>query len=360
MRFHKLYLGCFLVANGVSQQAVYAQTISFSPAQISQAKITTIKLMPAAQAQNTFTLNGQAVWSSQAQSTIATPVAGIIQQLNIENLQAIRVGQNIAVLHSPQLLTWQSELLQAQAQRDLAAQQLQREQQLFSEGIIAEKRVFEARNALTMADVNLKQKQQLMQLVGKTNTKQLDPQLTIKANQSGLVSEVLVSQGQQVEAGTPLIKIVRNGQLWLQLQATPEQAQQIRVGNTVQVAGCATGQVKSLANGLTANTQTRIVQVAIPQAQSCLQPLQYVNAQVLTQSSNNQGWTVPSQALVKQNNQWYVFKQSAQGFEPIPIKLLSQNNGQALIDGQALQANMPIAVTGLVQIKAAWSGMGGE
>lgn len=218
MRFHKLYLGCFLVANGVSQQAVYAQAISFSPAQISQAKITTVKLVPAAQAQNTFTLNGQAVWSSQAQSTISAPVASIIQQLNIENLQAIRVGQNIAVLHSPQLLTWQSELLQAQAQRDLA----------------------------------------------------------------------------------------------------------------------------------------------IPQAQSCLQPLQYVNAQVLTQSSHSQGWTVPSQALVKQNNQWYVFKQSAQGFEPIPIKVLSQNNGQALIDGQALQANWPIAVTGLVQIKAAWSGMGGE
>jgi membrane fusion protein, heavy metal efflux system len=351
MRFQKLYLACFVLGHGLINSVAFAETINFSPTQLSQAKITTTKLLPATQAQNTFMLNGQAVWSSQAQSTIAAPVAGIIQQLSIENLQTISAGQTIATLHSPQLLTWQSELLQAQAQRDLAAQHLQREQQLFNEGIIAEKRVFEARNALTMTDVSLKQKQQLMQLVGKAANKQLDPQLSIKANQSGVVSEVLVSQGQQVEAGTPLVKLVRNGQLWLQLQATPAQAQQIRVGNTVQVAGCATGQVKSLANGLTANTQTRIIQVAIPQAQQCLQPLQYVSAQVLA---------VPSQALVKQNNQWYVFKQTAQGFEPIAVKVLSQSNNQTLIDGQALQDNMPIAMTGLVQIKAAWSGMGGE
>ncbi|WP_107866297.1 efflux RND transporter periplasmic adaptor subunit [Agitococcus lubricus] len=360
MRVHKQILACFLLGHSVIGTVAFAETINFSPTQLSQAKITTTKLLPATQAHSNLTLNGQAVWSSQAQSTIAAPVSGIIQQLSIENLQTISAGQTIATLHSPQLLTWQSELLQAQAQRDLAAQHLQREQQLFNEGIIAEKRIFEARNALTMADVSLKQKQQLMQLVGKVAGKQLDPQLTIKANQSGVVSEVLVSQGQQVEAGTPLVKLVRNGQLWLQLQATPAQAQQIRVGNAVQVAGCATGQVKSLANGLTANTQTRIIQVSVPQAQQCLQPLQYVSAQVLAQSSNSQGWTVPSQALVKQNNQWYVFKQTAQGFEPIAVNILSQSNKQTLIDGQALQANMPIAITGLVQIKAAWSGMGGE
>lgn len=360
MRVHKQILACFLLGHSVIGTVAFAETINFSPTQLSQAKITTTKLLPATQAHSNLTLNGQAVWSSQAQSTIAAPVSGIIQQLSIENLQSIHAGQTIATLHSPQLLTWQSELLQAQAQRDLAAQHLQREQQLFNEGIIAEKRVFEARNALTMADVNLKQKQQLMQLVGKGTSKQLDPQLTIKATQKGVVSEVLVSQGQQVEAGTPLVKLVRNGQLWLQLQATPAQAQQIRVGNAVQVAGCATGQVKSLANGLTANTQTRLIQVAIPQAQQCLQPLQYVSAQVLAQSSNSRGWTVPSQALVKQNNQWYVFKQTAQGFEPIAVNILSQSNKQTLIDGQALQANMPIAITGLVQIKAAWSGMGGE
>ena len=126
---------------------------------------------------------------------------------------------------------WQSEVLRAQEQQALASAALKRETLLWQDGIIAEKRVIEARSMLAHATLNLTQSRQRLALMGaSTHPKQLSSQLTIHSPHQGTVSELLVSLGQYVEAGTPIAKVVRSSKLALELYATMAQSQQVRVG----------------------------------------------------------------------------------------------------------------------------------
>jgi len=169
--------------------------------------------------------------------------------------------------------------------------------------------------------------------------------------------EVNGAIGQRVDAAMALFKIAQMKPLWLEMQVPSSEAALIRAGDQVAVAGrTATGRVISVGQSAQ-QAQTVLVRAQIDVDLNGLISGQAVEAQLISKSSHD--WQVPVTALAYKQSQAFVFVREGGGFTPVAVKVLSQTASVARISG-ALKQDAVIAVQGVAQIKAIWTGMGGE
>ena len=254
-------------------------------------------------------LQGQAIWSPASQLLVTSPISGVVQQILVQPLAEVEKSAKIAVIYSPDIIQIQNEVLQLRAQQQLDSQQLAREQSLFAEGIIAEKRVQEARNRVQQNNINLQAKQRLLQFMGQGSGRSLDPTIQVKSPTRGVIESLDVSLGQFVESGAVIAKVVkRDMPLLLNLQM-PSKQQGVQVGDLVKVDGCEiTGNVAKISPSLMGNTQTKEVLVQMQASHACLSVNQYVQANIQTASkADSPVWSVPSTAIMLKDNKNYIF-----------------------------------------------------
>src|SRR3989344_109216 len=78
------------------------------------------------------------------EQVVSAPLAGVVDQLLVAENDAVKAGQPLMRLISPELGELQLKLMEVNSSSRLSQKALQRERQLFSEGIIPERRVQEA------------------------------------------------------------------------------------------------------------------------------------------------------------------------------------------------------------------------
>lgn len=309
-------------------------------------------------------LQGTVELPPQATELLSTPVAGVVQQVLVGAGQKVKAGEPVARLLSPDLLAWQRDLLQAQAQARLAASKLERDEKLHAEGIIAGLRLQESRTQNELAQVALRERRQALQMAGASTTgNTLQPGLTLRAAAAGTVLEVTASPGQRLDAGMPVAKLARGGQWAIALQATPAQAQTLRVGDLLMVQGCkAPARLTAIVPQVSPGNQAVQMRADFTAAEDCLRAHQFVQVTVAaraaaTAPAANQV-TVPAQAVVRHEGQAYVFVKTPQGFVPTAVVLGGDAAGQTLVRS-GVKAGDVVAVQGLAALKGAWQGMGG-
>ncbi|MDQ8954013.1 efflux RND transporter periplasmic adaptor subunit [Acinetobacter rudis] len=338
--------------------------ILISPQQIKQVGIQLQSLgQPSSDIQATLALQGQAQWSPTSKVVLTSPVSGVVQQVLVQPLATIARNSNVLTVSSPELIQIQNDILQIQAQQQLAVQTLARERKLFAEGIIAEKRVQEAQNQMQRLSIDLAAKQRMLQFMGGNSGNGLSSVVYVKSPASGSVESLQVSAGQYVETGAVLGQLVNSDlPLQLVLQASLADSQYIHIGDSVKVEGCEiTGQVQKIAPALAGNTQTQNVIVQMNANHRCLQVQQFVKAQLQSHNPTARAaWTVPSTALTLKEGKNIVFVHNQNGFAAIPVEVVGNNQQHSYITATALKPGMNIAISGVERLKAVWSGFGAE
>ncbi len=354
-------LACSLVV--VSSPAHAAEPVlAWSAAQIQAAGLTThVVTSSGASPGAGLVLQGTVELPAQATELLSTPLVGVVQQILVSPGQRVKAGQPVAQLRSTELVTWQRELLQAQAQARLAASKLERDEKLYAEGIIAGLRVQESRTQHELAQLALHERRQMLNMVGvQSASAQLQPVLTVRASASGTVLEVSATPGQKLEAGQPIAKLARGGQLAIALQATPEQAANLRVGVWLAVQGCkAPARLTAIVPQVSADNQSVQLRAAFAAAEDCLRVNQFVQATVIPPAGTaaEGGLGIPAQSVVRHAGKAYVFVKTAKGFVPTPVEL-AEESGQILRVRSGLQGGETIVLHGTAALKAAWQGIG--
>ncbi len=338
--------------------------ILISPQQMKQVGISLQNLgQPSTNVQASLTLQGQAQWSPESKVVLTSPVAGIVQQVLVQPLSEITRNNNILTISSPDLIQIQNEILQIQAQLQLAQQSLIRERKLFDEGIIAEKRVQEIQNQVQRLNIELNAKQRMLQFMGGNNANQLNPMVSVKSPANGQIESLQVSTGQYVEIGAVLGQLVNSDlPLQLNLQANLTDSQYIRVGDQVKIEGCEiTGQVQKIAPALASNTQTQNIIVQMKAQNPCLHVQQFVKAKLQSHYPTTDAvWTVPSTALTLKDGKHIIFVKNQRGFVAVIVDVVGENQQQSYIKSSALKPEMQIATQGVERLKAVWLGFGAE
>ena len=168
----------------------------------------------------------QVVVPPNAEQVVSSPLAGMVAQLLVQQNQAVRSGAPLVRIASPELGQLQLQLLQASARATLARQAAQREQQLFDEGIIPQRRVQEAQAGLKEAEAALTQAKAALRLSGMpaatigriAASGQPQDSITLAATRPGIVTEISAKPGQRVEPATALLPIGALGHRNLDIQ----------------------------------------------------------------------------------------------------------------------------------------------
>jgi cobalt-zinc-cadmium efflux system membrane fusion protein len=303
----------------------------------------------------------QVVVPPTAEQVVSSPVAGLVMQLLVQQNQVVRSGTPLVRIASPELGQLQLQLLQASARATLARQAARREQALFDEGIIPQRRMQEAQAGLKEAEAALNQAKAALRLSGLSaatiariaaSGKPQDS-ITLAATQAGIVTEIAVKPGQRVEAATALLHVVQTDSLWLDIQLPVSESTNWQAGAKVKVQGRdVTARILSTSPTVSSGSQTVVLRAAVEGKTGRVRPGEFVTVD-LPLAATQGSWDVPLSAVAHNGKQAYVFVRTSGGFEARSVKVTASAGQRVRVQGP-VKAGEQIAVSGVVALKGAW------
>lgn len=160
---------------------------------------------------------------------------------------------------------------------------------------------------------------------------------TLTAPDDGLVLEDAFQQGQWLTAGSALVTLVDESELWAEAALPPSPGLHIDTGTTATViVGDAevTGEVIQSGHRLNPITRTLSVRVSFSNAQHLLHPGMFADV-ALSLSAPENALTVPQEALTRSTDgDWQLFVEEEAGhYRPVEITLTGQLGEQHMIRG---------------------------
>lgn len=301
---------------------------------------------------------------------VTAPQGGLITRLHASVGDRVKQGQVIGQLSSPDLVALQSSYLQSETQARLHAQALKRDQELYKDGIISQRRMQETQSAYETSQALMHERQQTLKLAGMgegqiqqlAQKRSLQNGLSIVAPISGQIMEQQQQVGSRVDMATPIYTISNPNPLWLMIQVPIAQARQLRPGSAVRLPALGlTGKVETVLRQLNKNNQTTQVRASISQGAEQLSVGQIVDVAMVEETPQGAlaSFAVPRTAVARQGEQAVMFIRQANGVAVVPVKVLLEQEQQLTVQAN-VQGNETIAVQGVAALKGHWLGLGGE
>lgn len=293
---------------------------------------------------------------------------GLVEALLVAVGDPVRAGQVLARIQSPEILELQRDFLQTQTQLRLAKSSLDRDMQLYRDGIVPERRLQETRGAYEELHTEREQRRQSLALAGMDagaitaleNGRRLMSSLALLSPLSGVVLEQMAVAGERVEAATPLYRIADLDPLWIEIHAPIEKAARITAGDPVLLPEQGVnGRVTTIGRDVHEADQGVLIRAEIADGAERLRPGQFVQAQIASADSGDERYRIARAAVVHDGGKSFVFMKTEDGFSPHEISIAA-DEGQQLVIVARLPAATPVAVSGTAALKAALSAATGN
>jgi RND family efflux transporter MFP subunit len=302
----------------------------------------------------------------QQERVVSAPEAGLVSQVVAGVGEEVQAGAHLARLESPELIGLQTEYLQAASELRLAQADLQRDERLLRDGIIAERRLLETRSRHEQATARLEERRQVLGLAGLSEaeiealaaSRRLSGGLEVRAPTDGVVLEALVVAGQRVDRAQPLFRLARLAPLWLEVRLPLDRVRGITPGSAVTLPceGVA-ARVTLVGQSVDPSNQTVQVRAEVAEPRGCVSPGQFVEVRLELAAAGAQV-RVPAAALVRSGEKTVVFAREPFGFTARLVQVAAEQGGYAVVTG-AVKAGDSVAVSGLAALKSAWLAAGG-
>lgn len=296
-----------------------------------------------------------------AEQVISSPVPGLVSQLLVEQNEVVRKGTPLIRITSPELGQLQLQFLQASARATLARQSAQREQQLFKEGIIPQRRVQEAQAGLKEAEAELQHARAALRLSGMSTATidrivasgNIEDSITLVSMEDGIVTRIAVITGQRVDSASPLLHLAQTDVLWLNIQVPVADSSNWRPGTEVKVLGRDTvARILSISPSVSIESQTVVLRAVIEGKAGQVRPGEFVTVEVPVAATTG-SWELPLSAITHDGDQAYVFVRTSDGFEARPVKVTASAGQRVRVNGP-INAGEHVAISGVVVLKGAW------
>lgn len=315
------------------------------------------------------TYSARVVLAPGQEQLASAPLAGVVDQLLVAENDSVKAGQPLLRLISPELGELQLKLMEADSSSRLSQKTLQRERQLFSEGIITERRVQEAEAAADQNNARKRQAEAALRLAGLDSARirrvseggNVESTVTVSAKAAGQVADLSVKPGQRVQQADMLLRIANPSKLGLEIQIPSVRNSQVATvkGAPITVIGRTGVQGEALSVGqAVSDNQILTLRAAITKGSEQLRPGEIVQVQVPFAGAAD-GWSIPLQSVARQGDKAYVFVRTEKGFVATPVTVLA-SAGQTVRVAGALQAGQEVATASVIALKAAWQGKGGS
>lgn len=274
--------------------------------EVTQAQVKPLTTGLSVPARITFTQDGVA--------KVASRVPGRIDTIAVTLGQAVKKGQVLGYLDSPELGQARADYLSAATKARVADANFRREKDLLQKGITSEREMREAESAFVTAEAERNAADGRLHALGLSD-KEI---ATLRTNEhyssrfpamsplQGTVVEIVGTVGQAVEATTPLFTVADLSELWVLLDISETQLSRVRAGQPVEVTVPAypgqrfTGKVSHIGDIVDEKSRTIPVRVAVANADRALKPGMFAQAEIVTTSPDtpDAAAEVPSRIVI--------------------------------------------------------------
>jgi cobalt-zinc-cadmium efflux system membrane fusion protein len=285
-------------------------------------------------------LSARLVWDEDRTQRIYPAFAGRVERIATDIGRAVKPGQVLAELASPDFGTAQADAARAAADQALAAKQLQRQGELLAAGVVARRDFEQAEADAARAEAELARARARVQMYG--GGAGVSQHLALRAGIAGLVVERNLNPGQELrpdQSGPgvpPLFVISDPSRLWVQIDARESEVGTLRPGSVFELELAAypgrrfAGQVVALADTIDPSTRTVKVRGAVDNAERLLKAEMLATAHV--QRLAGEGVVVPASAVLLAGDKHWVFVSPKPGvFETREVQVATAGAQQALV-----------------------------
>jgi cobalt-zinc-cadmium efflux system membrane fusion protein len=304
---------------------------------------------------------------NKSQRVISVPQDGVIEIMMVAVGDVVTVGQKLAQLNSPQIVSSQNDYLQSLSRLSQSQREMQRDKSLFDEGIIAERRY---RQSLSMyqqykSDVAMYKKRLEMggmnaDAIGLLDkTRLLNSRLILYAPSDGIVMKQFATAGQRLTAADPLYQLAELSTLWLEIHVPLDTAKNVEINHRMTICGKSIdGKVIAVGREAHAADQGVLVRAEINKKTEQLTPGEFIEVCFIQQATTSQ-FEVPRAAVFRNEGLSAVFIRTDGGFLYKNVNIVKDNGNNIVISGDLLPKQM-VVISGRATLKAAWLGIGGE
>lgn len=296
---------------------------------------------------------------------VSTSQAGLITRLSAAIGDKVKKGQVLAMINSPDLLTLQSQYLNAKNTLNLASTSYSRDKKLLSEGVIADRRAQETSSQYSSALFHANEAKQLLEIAGMSagdidnldKTQKLNSQLNVRAPITGIVLEKMTVAGTRIDNLAPLYRIGILDELWLEINIPQEHLAGIKPGDQVLIENTPIqAQISMLGQSVNPENQTILARALVKGEQNSVRPGQKLNIQIV-QASDKTAFKIPDTGIAQNEGKSFIFIRNRTGFLVSAVNIIGKQDAESIITGN-LSGNEEIAINGAVALKANWLGLG--
>ena len=243
---------------------------------------------------------------------------GVIKTLNVQIGDYVKKGQVIATIANPQFIQLQEEYLSTASRITFAEQELSRQKELFEGNAGAKKNLQSATaelNSLRTRRASLQQQIQLMGInPGSVSNGNLKSALVVTSPLNGTVSNVFAKIGSYVDVSSPVIEIVDNSSLHLDLNVFEKDMPMLKVGQTIhfRITNNAVEDynAKIFAIGSSFENESKTIAAHAVVQGNKTGLIDGMNVTAIVSLNNVTIPAVPNDAIVNADGKYYVFVQT--------------------------------------------------
>ena len=280
------------------------------------------------------------VWNEERTQRIYPAFAGRVLKLNVDVGQTVKVGQALATLASPEFGAAQADTAKAQADAQLFARALARQQELFQAGIVSRKDLEQAEADAARAQAEYARAQARTRMYGSAND--VNQQLGLSATVPGVVVERNLGAGQEVRpdqggpGSAPLFVVTDPSSLWVQLDAREADIGSLKPGTTITLTfpnlpgQNFEAQIAATGDFIDSNTRSIKVRAVVDNRQRLLKAEMLGTARI--ERKVGSGVLIPASAVQLRGTEHWAYVQTEPGvFEPRRVKLGYEGMQQVLV-----------------------------
>ncbi|MBZ4188932.1 efflux RND transporter periplasmic adaptor subunit [Niabella beijingensis] len=240
---------------------------------------------------------------------------GVVKSLRVQLGDYVRKGQMIATIENPQFVQLQEEYITIDSKITLAQQELNRQQELNQGSAGALRNLQSATadlNTLLARKSSLKKQIQLMGINPSSISREnLRAALVVTSPVSGTISNELAKIGSYVDVSSPVVEIVDNSLLHLDLQVFERDLPYMKVGQIVNFTitnnprVTYTAKVFNIGSSFENESKTVAVHCTVVGNKTGL--IDGMNITGMVSVENVMASTVPNEAIIEADGKFYVF-----------------------------------------------------
>ncbi|AJW47412.1 heavy metal resistance protein [Ralstonia mannitolilytica] len=295
-----------------------------------------------------------------SEAVIASRAAGAVLRIQRKLGDAVRAGDVLALVDSPEAAAMAAERKVAQARADLARKTYERESSLFQQGVTPRQEMESARMALDVAQAEVQRAATVAQAAKVSSDGR---SVAVVSPIAGRITAQSVTLGAYVAPQAELFRVAGSGAVQVEAYVTAADTSRIAAGSdaTIVLANGAplAGRVQAVTPTVSGSARAATVVVTPVDANSGLIVGEGVQVRLHTKAADANAMSVPEDAVQNLDGRDVVFVRTQQGFRPKSVLVGSRSGGVAQILS-GVKPGEQVATRNAFLIKAEMNKAGGD